>query len=628
MPSPYPDSEACPGLNAMAALHALAAVAPLPMILCDDTGTVQLWNAAAQHLLGWSAAEVLGRPLPAIPDTQRQTFEAAITRLLHGEERIDLEMSLCAKDSASYTVLLSGTPIRDADDMCGVALVCQDSRRTAGADRSVEARLQTIIESLPFDIWTTTADGRYEIANSTALAHWGDHRGQRPEDLDLPPEVLARWQRNALSAFGGAVVHGAVDYVHAGEQRAIEEIIAPIWQDGRIDGILGINIDITERMAAERETARLLAEVQRQRQLLEAIVAGVPGVVWEAWGQPDDAAQRIDFVSGYIETMLGYSVDEWLTTPNFWLTIVHPDDKERAAREATAIFNNGAGGVSQFRWMAKDGRVLWVRAYSTTIRDGETGCPLGMRGVTIDITAQHTLEQQKDDFVAGVTHDLKTPLASIKALAELALRRLRRETPIEPARLLRSLEQIDATATRMATLLNEMMDVTRLHMAYPLDLQLRPVDLVGLARRVVADQRGAVPACVIEIESAIPELVGEWDGFRIERVLANLLSNAVKYSPEGNIVRVIVATERDGDAEYAVLSVADRGIGIPDADLPHIFERFRRASNVRDTIQGTGIGLSGAKHIVEQHGGTIAIKSRPGEGTTVTVHLPQRGIDQ
>ncbi|HYG10503.1 MAG TPA: ATP-binding protein, partial [Pyrinomonadaceae bacterium] len=101
--------------------------------------------------------------------------------------------------------------------------------------------------------------------------------------------------------------------------------------------------------------------------------------------EPDEASQRINFVSDYVETMLGYTVEEWLATPNFWLSIVHPEDRERAARTALATFESGRVGTNQFRWMAKDGRALWVEAHSVATMD-EAGQAVGMRGVTMDIT--------------------------------------------------------------------------------------------------------------------------------------------------------------------------------------------------------------------------------------------------
>jgi PAS domain S-box-containing protein len=134
------------------------------------------------------------------------------------------------------------------------------------------------------------------------------------------------------------------------------------------------------------------SEVEAERRRLRDIIGSVPGVVWEAWGEPDEASQRINFVSDYVERMLGYTVEEWLAEPNFWLKIVHPEDRERAAREARAKFNSREGGTSEFRWLAKDGRVVHVEAHSGPVFD-EEGRPVGMRGVTMDISVRRRAEE-------------------------------------------------------------------------------------------------------------------------------------------------------------------------------------------------------------------------------------------
>jgi PAS domain S-box-containing protein len=144
--------------------------------------------------------------------------------------------------------------------------------------------------------------------------------------------------------------------------------------------------------AAESQ-AKQAAGVQAERQRLRDILTSIPGVVWEAWGQPDSSQQRIDFVSEYVETMLGYKPDEWTSTPNFWLRIVHPDDRAHAAQTAAEMFARGGTGENEFRWLARDGRPLWVVARSTTIVD-EHGAPIGMRGVTLDITQRKEIEQR------------------------------------------------------------------------------------------------------------------------------------------------------------------------------------------------------------------------------------------
>jgi PAS domain S-box-containing protein len=170
-----------------------------------------------------------------------------------------------------------------------------------------------------------------------------------------------------------------------------------VWFDGSISPISQNSAvwtahDITQYKQVEQEKAQLNAQIERQRQRLETIFANVPGVVWEAWGEPDADTQRIDFVSEYAETMLGYSIEEWLTTPNFWLSIVHPEDKESAVLNAAKTFTSREAGTNHFRWITKDDRVIWVEVKSVAIRD-ESGKPIGMRGVATDISERKQAEE-------------------------------------------------------------------------------------------------------------------------------------------------------------------------------------------------------------------------------------------
>jgi signal transduction histidine kinase len=127
------------------------------------------------------------------------------------------------------------------------------------------------------------------------------------------------------------------------------------------------------------------------------------------------------------------------------------------------------------------------------------------------------------------------------------------------------------------------------------------------------------------VDAAVPELVARIDADRIERVLNNLIGNAIKYSPQGGAITVQIAREDDGDDHWAVLVVRDSGLGIPAADLPHVFERYYRATNVRGRIQGTGIGLASVRQIAEQHGGSVTVESAEDAGSTFTVRLPLAG---
>jgi signal transduction histidine kinase len=228
----------------------------------------------------------------------------------------------------------------------------------------------------------------------------------------------------------------------------------------------------------------------------------------------------------------------------------------------------------------------------------------------------------RDEFLSATTHDLRTPLTSVKGTAQLMRRRLTRNGQPVPDWLLEGLVSIDTTATQMGEELDDLLDVTRLQLGQPLELHRSPIDGIQLVRQVVAAQLRLSPRHQLRVETALAELIGEWDGVRLRRVLDNLLSNAIKYSPAGGPVLVTVAREQIDGGAYAVLAVQDHGVGIPAADLSHIFERFHRASNVQGRISGTGIGLASARQIVEQHGGDLTVRSTEGQGSVFTVLLP------
>jgi signal transduction histidine kinase len=225
----------------------------------------------------------------------------------------------------------------------------------------------------------------------------------------------------------------------------------------------------------------------------------------------------------------------------------------------------------------------------------------------------------RDEFLATVSHDLKNPLAAIKGRAQILRRRIDRLPADEIERFAAGLDAIDFSADRMTRIINNLMDVARLRIGEPLELRREVADLVAIAETVIDEVRQAEDRTIV-LDVEVDHLTGRWDSARLERVLSNLLSNALKYSDEHTEVHVAVRAV-DGWAE---LRVQDRGIGIPADDMPRIFERFHRAANVVGRVQGSGVGLAGAKQIVEQHNGTIEVDSTEGAGTTFTVRLPAR----
>lgn len=177
---------------------------------------------------------------------------------------------------------------------------------------------------------------------------------------------------------------------------------------------------VPDRLAVlEAEVVRLRTERdQIERRYLE-LLDTVPGAVWEAWGRPDATTQQTNFVSRGMEQMVGYTKEEWLTTPNFWLQLVHPDDREALAVRTGQAFEAGENMVNQFRWIHKDGHVIWVDAYATVIKDA-TGTPIGLRGVNLDITARKAMEERAHQLQAqmlaaqqSALAELSTPLIQI-----------------------------------------------------------------------------------------------------------------------------------------------------------------------------------------------------------------------
>jgi signal transduction histidine kinase len=256
---------------------------------------------------------------------------------------------------------------------------------------------------------------------------------------------------------------------------------------------------------------------------------------------------------------------------------------------------------------------------------GDNGTQLGAVVTFRDVTAQRTLERQKDDFLAAAAHDLKTPLTTIKGIAQILQRRVGRwETP-EAEQLIKDLDRIDSTVSKMNVLINKLLDITRLQMDQPLTLEKRATDLVALTNAAIEDQRAINKRHTLRLESDTPEIIGSLDAFRIERVMTNLLSNSIRYSPQGGEVIVGIRQVSEANARWAVITVCDNGLGIPARDVPYIFDRFYRASNVEGKIVGAGIGLAGVRQIVEQHGGSISAHSKKDGETVFTVRLPLDG---
>jgi signal transduction histidine kinase len=226
--------------------------------------------------------------------------------------------------------------------------------------------------------------------------------------------------------------------------------------------------------------------------------------------------------------------------------------------------------------------------------------------------------QARDEFVAVVVHDLRHPLAALNWHLQILQRLLRQGESVTSEQLAQFMQALEASVRSMSSQIDELRDATHLQSGRSLDLDLQRTDLVELAQAVVQRHEDGSELNQVRLEVEVATLIGDWDAERLERVIANLLSNAVKYSPADSEITLRVGR----DNGWGVLSVDDHGMGIPAADLPHIFERYRRGANVAGRVRGSGLGLAGARDIVAQHGGTITVQSVEGHGSTFVIRLP------
>jgi two-component system, OmpR family, phosphate regulon sensor histidine kinase PhoR len=286
------------------------------------------------------------------------------------------------------------------------------------------------------------------------------------------------------------------------------------------------------------------------------------------------------------------------------------DGKPIAPREFAAMRVIAGEAVAQYEAVLRrsDGQEVFVSVAATPVpRPGKR--PLAV-SVVRDVTAARRVEDMREEFLATAAHEFKTPLAVVKAYAQLMSRR-------EPGEA-RALAVIQRQVDRLTRLLEDILESSRVR-ADDAGGGVDRFDLAALARAQAERLRPAAPAHLLRVDAdgEVPVLA---DRQRIERVVANLLENAVRFSPQGGEVRIRV----EAAAGEARLSVADHGIGIPADRQDQVFRRYYRAHHgtPESDYSGLGLGLEVSRAVVEKHGGRMWFESAPGEGSTFHFGLP------
>jgi two-component system phosphate regulon sensor histidine kinase PhoR len=257
-------------------------------------------------------------------------------------------------------------------------------------------------------------------------------------------------------------------------------------------------------------------------------------------------------------------------------------------------------------------RTLTLRAFPLADRG-----PTGRTVVTLsDITQRRRLEVLRRDFVANASHELKTPVAALRALAET----LESALPDDPEAASGFVVRIGREAQRLDALVRDLLDLSRVERGA---LDIEPVDMVGLVKELAESYADRAEERRIRLRTELlPGSRLRGDRAQLGLMLSNLVDNALRYTAPRGIVRIRLESLE----HKVILQVADTGEGIPASELPRIFERFYRVDKARARrTGGTGLGLAIVRHVAESHGGTVTVESKVGKGSTFTITLPVGG---
>ena len=490
------------------------------------------------------------------------------------------------------------------------ALLVEDSQDDAELLLRELARIGFAVEHARVD----TAEGM-----TAALA---EHRWDLVLSDYTMPELDAHAALRILKESGidvpFIIVSGAI-----GEETAVGALKAGAHDflvKGRLTRLLpAIDRELREA-EIRRERREAIAQVQERESRLSAIFSQVAvGIALTSLdGRIRSANQRFSDIVGRSAEQLVELRDEEMT---------HPEDAEATA----AAFRRSTSGESsqhEKRYVRPDGTAIWVNQTLSSVI-GTDGRPEHSVTVVQDITDRKRAEaelreavQARDEFLSIASHELRTPVTALELnlTSILPLARSGRLATDGQEKLAGKLERAARQVDRLSTLVNSLLDVTRIT-ASRLSLCPVDVDLAELVRSVVTRYREVIERSecplVLSIDESLP---GRWDPLALETVAGNLLSNAIKF---GNARPIEVTVDRqDGGAR---LVVVDHGIGIPPEQQSRIFGRFERAVSARH-YGGFGIGLWVARHLVEAHGGRIEVASQQGEGSRFTVSLPLGGV--
>lgn len=587
------------------------------VVYLNGSAQIVAANPAAERILGLSAEQIEARTTidprwqalrpdgsPMRPDEQ-----PSMIALRTGERAGPIQMGIDHPDRGIRWLNVTAIPQmrpreRSPFQVCVIFEDITARKIAEDALRVSEARVRRLVEANVIGLIVAEAKGVIQ-ANDAFLNMVGYDRDDlaagRIDWRAMTPDEYIPQVETALRDIASIGVSSAFEkeFVRKDGSR-VPVLIGGVQLNENPLRWISFVVDLSAQKLAQRE-------ISRQAGLLDQAYDAIFAWDWDG---------GITYWNRGAERLYGYSAAEAIGRKSHELLQTrHSTSRE----ELLGILERDGYYEDEVIHVHRDGRPIAVETRRVVVRDGERPYVLE---VNRDVTSRKEIEDERRAFVDTLAHDLKNPLGAIKVQMQLLQRRLARSEAIDVPGIVRSSESVLRSVEQMTGMIGEMLDTAYLRDGQALELHLEPVDLVALARTARDNSDRLSTLHTVRLVTPLDTLVGTWDRSRLERVLGNLLDNAIKYSPEGR--EVTIEVDRMGH-EWALLRVHDRGLGIPEDELPHIFERYRRGRNVVGKIAGAGIGLAGVRQVVDQHGGTIEVESREGEGTTFTVRLPLLG---
>lgn len=375
----------------------------------------------------------------------------------------------------------------------------------------------------------------------------------------------------------------------------LDFVYEPMIHDGVVNAVMVLVIDVTDKVKARRNIEEM---EERVRLAVEAAEIGTFDI---------DLDQRVMLTSDRLDAIFGF--DRHVTWDEY-AAVVHPDDREKRDEAYRRAFIEGKLSY-EARVVYKDDSVHWVRVQGNVYYD-KAQKPARILGTVLDITNFKRLQQQKDDFISIASHELKTPITSLKASLQM-LEKLKDNlsSPLVP----KLIDQSGRSVQKISVLVQDLLNVSRTNDTY-IKLNKTQFDIVTLLKNCCNHIRAAGEYELIS--QGETELIVNADEHAIDQVVINFVNNAVKYAPDSK--KIFLVAERAG--EYAKISVKDTGPGIPAEKVPHLFERYYQAEASGFQNSGLGLGLFISSEIVKRHGGQIGVDSEVGKGSTFWFTLP------